>query len=535
MSKLLPFLCLLIISQLLTAQNKVADFKTESISIFKNGSAFYIKSATVNTNDGKFRITEDIPAALFGTLWMDSSTDEIKAISSFKDKVDSEEKRKAHTFLELLQSNPNKKLSLHLSDDKVIQGVVASIDIPDIKSNERVRVANPNRAMISFKTDNSWLSLRPGEIKRIEFLEEPNTNFTAKKSEEKPLIEVAFNSKKSQQNLDMMYLQNGLSWTPNYLVELKSENKASLTLRAEVSNDAQDILNTNINFVVGVPNFRYANRLSALVDFLQAVRPARNDFAAQTFSNVGSPIAYSIENNNSSSAGNVGNDIGGSAEEDLYFYQLKNFSLKKGGRGHYQIFKTDIDIAHIYECNLPNNNSNKNSYRSNFFFDAGNKNKVFHSIKVTNETKNPWTTGSALVVKKQGSTKPISQDRLPYTAIKGHSFVKLTESTDISIKHAEKVTNRQERVKKARDNYHYDLLTISGQVKIKSYKNKDIDLNIRRTITGLLDKTSVKWLSAEQVNINAYFNKINNVCWETNIKAGEEKVIDYSYTVYVRS
>ena len=34
--------------------------------------------------------------------------------------------------------------------------------------------------------------------------------------------------------------------------------------------------------------------------------------------------------------------------------------------GHYQIFKTKIDIAHIYECNLEANRISKNYYQTSF-------------------------------------------------------------------------------------------------------------------------------------------------------------------------
>jgi hypothetical protein len=165
-----------------------------------------------------------------------------------------------------------------------------------------------------------------------------------------------------------------------------------------------------------------------------------------------------------------------------------------------------------------------------------NPNKVIHSIKINNNTKYPFTTGPALVVKQQGDTKPISQDKLNYTSIKGHSFVKLTEAPDVQITQAEKSISNKDKAKtitKGKHNYHYDLLKVEGQVVIKNYKAKDIDINVRRTIIGDLQESSIKWLKSERVTASSDLNKLTDICWETNVKAGQELKITYVYEILI--
>jgi hypothetical protein len=36
------------------------------------------------------------------------------------------------------------------------------------------------------------------------------------------------------------------------------------------------------------------------------------------------------------------------------------------------------------------------------------------------------------------------------------------------------------------------------------------------------------------VNLNNLYNKTNDVCWELELDAGEEKTIEYEYKVFVR-
>jgi len=138
-----------------------------------------------------------------------------------------------------------------------------------------------------------------------------------------------------------------------------------------------------------------------------------------------------------------------------------------------------------------------------------------------------------MVTNVQDGTKPISQDMLTYTPIKGHSFVKLTEAPDLRIKHAEKEVARQARIKKRPNNYYLDLVTVEGKVKVKNYKSKKVDLNIRRTIIGQLEDSTIEWLTAELVNRGGNSNKTNNVCWETSLNPGQELEITYKYKVFV--
>lgn len=533
---IVTMICSSIIAQ---TEKKANPLKAKSISIFKNGTAFFIKEGKVKTEEGSYVMTEHIPRALFGTFWIHSPTKELNHVTSYNDLVTTKSEDVARSFMELIQANKGKKMKVHIGKDEVYEGIPEEVIVKDIKGKEK-SIVNSN--LIVFKTATEWLTFFPAEIRRVEFLEKPNQLLEKETTINKNVLSVNFKTKKAEQPLEMMYLENGINWTPTYLIELTSETKARLSLRAEVANNAEDIENSDVNFVVGIPNFRYANKLSSLVDFLGMIHPNMNQYAMNNFSNglATQTLDYSLEQvavTGATSPGRpMGNGVTGDSDEDLYFYNVKNVSLKNGGRGQYPIFSKDIEIAHIYECNVAQNATTTGFYQKDFLFTPDNENPVFHSIKVMNELAFPWTTGSAMVVsEKSGTTRPISQDMLNYTPIKGHSYVKLTESPDIKVKHAEKEITREEKVKtiNATNRYYYDLVTVEGKIKVKSYKNKTVDLNIKRAISGQLEKSNVKWLKAERVNRSGDVNKITDVCWETSIKSGEELEITYTYEVYV--
>ncbi|HTB31540.1 MAG TPA: DUF4139 domain-containing protein, partial [Bacteroidia bacterium] len=383
---------------------------------------------------------------------------------------------------------------------------------------------------------------------RIDFMEQPVYNLTSK--ENMRVTHIEFKDDK-ESSLNLMYLQKGISWFPTYLVDLGPDNKATLTLTANVMNDAEDLDNADVSLVVGVPNFKYSNILSPLTSsqaVTEFIAELNYQVLAGTSLSTGimSNMAQQTVNYNSPEKNDEMNDfekpgeqfdLGGTVQEDLFFYRLNDISLKKGGRGFYTVLKEEVPFRHIYETELNTNAQQDGYYNSNggdsFDNSTQNTNKVYHSIELENTSKLPWTTGSAMVVKPvDGNPGPLSQDMLTYTPMKAKVCVKITEAPDIQVKDAEVETTREER-KKIVQKIAYDLISVDANITVKNYKNEDIDLTVRRTINGDLQSCSTDWTSKKIVNLYRSANITNNVKWDIHLKAGEEKKITYKYQVYV--
>ncbi len=84
--------------------------------------------------------------------------------------------------------------------------------------------------------------------------------------------------------------------------------------------------------------------------------------------------------------------------------------------------------------------------------------------------------------------------------------------------------------------YRYDLIQVTGKVKIRNYKNKAVKMQLDKAITGTLKQSSADWEVTNKIQQQQgrSVNKLNKVCWEVTLKAGEEMVIEYDYEVYVR-
>ncbi|MEZ4828117.1 MAG: DUF4139 domain-containing protein [Bacteroidia bacterium] len=513
--KLMPAFCLtLILGSFSISPVNAQSISTRSVSIFKNGTAFFVKSGEVTPTDKTWTLEgENIPAARFGTLWF--SGPELTSVSGGKEEVAIT--RDATQIAEIMSANIGKQVN-----------IVTKEKIPFLG-----KIIAAGGTFVSLQNQTAYETILLSEITGFSFTEAPKMTVTDKTYQQR--LQLGFSSSKPAQNIQMMYLEKGLGWFPSYMIELTGETTARLTMKAEIVNDAEDITNAEVNFVAGVPNF-YAQEvlspvaasqsLNDLLNSLNYLGPERRDM---TFSNamMNQSISYSFESPD---------DIGGGAQaaaegseqEDLYFYTLSNFSLAKGKRGIFDIMKMEIPVAHIYEVNLQPNEEGRNYYEIPV---AQEKNEVIHQIKITNSGKQPLTTGTAMIVKKDGDI-PLAQDLLHYTPAGGFSLVKITSAPDVKVSHKEEESGREENQTR-KNRINYDKVSVSGEITVKNYKSKSIDINIRRAITGELKNSNADWLKAKRVSINPRVNETTDVCWEINLKAGEEKVIKYSYQVYV--
>jgi hypothetical protein len=115
----------------LIAQN---DLKTESVSIFKDGNAFFTKQGNVKCENGTFTLkNNEIPKARFGTLWFNSATNSIESIFSHLDTIyvsTGGEKLQlfATNLSDLLLLNQNKKVKIEVKNSE-IEGTIEKVEL----------------------------------------------------------------------------------------------------------------------------------------------------------------------------------------------------------------------------------------------------------------------------------------------------------------------------------------------------------------------------------------------------------------------
>lgn len=530
----------------------------KSLSIFKNGQSFVVKEASADAENGLYKIAK-LPNALFGTYWFNGISTPINSVTSKMENFVDKKERKANSFLELLHANKGMEITVNTTDDQTYKGIVEDFDLPE-EINSKIalqqleltneytglygfdRIFSSASPVILLKMSGKWISIEPSTIKNIEFSQKPNRMTTANITVQKPIVTIHFD-KAGKQEFQYMYLQSGLSWTPVYKMRLLSETEAELNLQAEVVNTVEDIAHTNVDFVVGVPNFSQATSLATLLDYsnreaISYPSPSRgyaNQYRKMEKDKmmadevvVSAPVVSTSEN------------------EDLYFYSVKDMNLEKGAHAQFSLFSQKVKINHFYKCDLPVSPFSNYQLNAESQDDAGttddetavNANaalNVGHYIEVYNTGNMPFTSGPILMLQGKDESA-LAQDILPFTAKGSHASVYVTSSPDIVVTENEKIVSIKNASKKI-GSTSYALLTIKGTINIQNSKSKPVPLKLSKPLTGKMLTASVKYNTTVNKN-NNYYSRIGNanqtVFFYDTLAASEKKVLDYSYQIYIR-
>ena len=522
------------------------ELKTSAVAAFKNGLAFVVKQGDVRLEAGVGNLTS-IPNATLGSLWIapndaGASLDEVVA---HHDKVF--ELQNLTILTDVLLANAGKVVTVVDNAQKEYTGEIVGFR-PAEKSNAEGVNASGDRTLpqphvapefLLLKSDGKLLALYFRNIARVVLPQDPILQQT--QEEERKALRFKIKGTTSHANLTMGYLEHGLGWTPSYLVSLQDDKTAQITMQAVLVNDSEDLKDTDFFFVVGVPNFAYANIPSPmalqqnLLEFMQAA--SRRDDMNGRYSNAltaqktaGDISAYEPE---ASSFAGTTEALQGVQEEDLFLYRRKNVTLARGERATYNVFSETVNCQHIYEWNLedqPRVDGFGNAQNVNSGTDRSMKDNVWHSLRLKNTTKFPWTSAPAMVI---SGTRPLSQDTVPYTPKSASSNLKLTVATDIRASHEENEVERQKELQRRRS-YNYDQVTVEGKLTIKNYKSKEVRLSIADKVRGTVESQSDDGKADKLAEAIAVDNPLTRMTWEVILKAGEERVIKYRYKVWLR-
>ncbi|MBL4706765.1 MAG: hypothetical protein JKY54_19700 [Flavobacteriales bacterium] len=532
-----------------TVVKNEVEFKNKTVSVFKDGSGFFIKEAIISNAQKRLYFTDNLPKATFGTFWFFSNNQNLAGVSSYADTVHTfvKVKKSASNLKELLKKNVSKKVDVLWSrkqGDQTIERLVSG------------KLIWFSGNLVTIKSDNKFETINFNEITNVKFQSQPV--FESEEEVEnvayKPVLQIDFHKKTEKEKLEMMYLTKGITWIPGYYIELKKNGRARVILRSTLINDAEDIENSDVNFVVGVPNFQYANELSPIFgskqvsNFLGKLDVNYQPLQTMNLNNFSNSIrSYNVSPNQVTPVVSENpllsesiKSLTANSSQDMFFYTAKNVSLKKGGRGFYNIFEINVPVSHIYECNLKTSGSASLTNRNHFSFSDNKSNPVHHSIRLKNSSEFPFTTGPALVVSKEnGHLEPLSQDKIKYTPIGGTSYLKMTEAIDIFVSENETIKKKVEKKKRypnKRDtDPWYDLVTIKGTITIKNHKSKEADLHIKKTIYGeIIESKDGVMENISKQKLARQLNNVNQVLFNVKMKAKEKRVIHYTYRIYIR-
>lgn len=517
------------------------------VALFKNGLGFFIGQVTCPEGRTSFQIALPV-APSHGSFWI-SYPAGLALASVTAGQIDSGELVDAISIPELLQANPGRRVRLMIGEKEtvgVIRYMARDRDAPRRDPYTPGRPSEPaayrpweqpqQGGLLVVETDAGELSLDPRIVTQATFLD-GKAERRIMRPGKLAVLQVQLKEPAPDCKLTISLLGKGVTWAPSYMVDITETGKARVSAKALILNDACEIKEADVQLVTGFPHLRFADTLSPialkqdLAQFLQALSAGRSERGMSAIaSNV---MTQSVTFHDARGPGDMpayGAAEVGQVAEDLFLYPAGPLDLGREEVAYIPLFTEVVPCKHIYQWDIPDFVSEEGQYRSQEEQPAATEEQVWHSLRLTNSTKAPWTTAPGETVK---NGVVLGQDTLRYTPPKAESTLRITRAVGVKAEQREFETNRKREAARMYG-YSYDLITVRGDLSIVNFQDKAVDLEITKSLSGEV-KSSDPVAKIEKLAAGLRrMNGLRKLTWALQLNPGEKKDVSYVYDVYVR-
>jgi hypothetical protein len=523
------------------AQDSGTSMKTRivGLSLFKNGLGFVTREGTLPAGSTSI-LMEELPVPVHGTFWLTPSADDVKINNIMAFERESSEPAPAITVAELLEANVGKTVELRIGEKDIIRGKILAVPAkretpPATSGARRVEYSLPSGESASLaliQTEEGIIAVNRQSVSQMKIVGESFKTDIERKKKARALRLDAVNPGKGR--LLIQYLAKGVTWAPSCSIDITDPKNARVTTKAEIFNEIEDFDQLTVNFITGFPNLQFSEvtdpialqgDLAAFLNSLANPPQHRGGVIGQQRIMYNEPFEEEA-----APAYPAAVAVTGQTHEELFLYEQKGVALKKGQRGYYPLYSVVVPYEHVYEWKIGDILDESERYR-NEERNIPKAEEVWHSVKLANTGKVPWTTAPAMTT--QGG-QIIGQDLIYYTSPGARTTVRITQAVDIKAERAEYEVDRKRNAVNFYG-YSYDFVELKGLLKATNYKDKDVTLTVVKNLSGEIVSVSPE---AKQEKIAKGLKSVNPkvvLTWEVPIKAREKVELEYHYKVYVRN
>jgi hypothetical protein len=592
-----------------TPLTALAKMPVREVTVFKDGHAFVLQSGKMATDAGGNVLLDSLPQPVLGTFWPYSADKNVKLISVTASTRKVKLERTALSLRELIEANIGAQVQVTElpvgagQDAQPIRysGVIESI--PAQSGEELEATSPPNTGerlpiqgnLVMIRTDGGTKAVNVDRIVDLTFAKPPTKSVAHEEFRNLLTLKLDWGNAPPQKQADvgMLYLQKGIRWIPSYKVAIDGKGQAVVRLQATLINELTDLDDVTANLVIGVPSFAFAATPDPIA--LQQSAAQLSQYFVQQGS-VGSNTAIAGNFDNSSfalsngimtqvarqqarmgevrgaagdaqqadpvAAGDLGPDVAsGGKSEDLFLFQVKHVSLKKGQRVVLQVAEYTVKYKDVYALDVPVTPPPE-VMRS---FDQSRKAeiarlltapKVQHKVRLFNKTDSPFTTAPALIT---SGDRLVAQGMMTYTAPGAAIDLDLTTAIDVSVRKSD------EEVKRVPDAERWNKesfirIEMAGKIGLTNYSKQAVELEVNRHILGnvdtadhdgkkeglnLLEDASYAPTSAAAVYPSWYgwyswpywwnrFNGVGRIRWDVTLEPGKAVELGYTWHYFWR-
>lgn len=497
--------------------------KTTSVSVFKNGYGFFTRQGEVELNGGWGHAAE-VPPAAFGTLAIYASNPQqlvdvvgvgAGEMISFEEFAGPDRDARRNTILESSLSMSVKLVSRAGSQSHEVTGSLKAI-------SGGYAVVEQSNGAAAIPLEN---------IVSMQRIELP-LRFHVVEENGKPSEKVA---------LHMAYLRNGIVWIPEYTLKIIDDSTAELTLRGTLVNEAEDLIDCDVNFVVGVPHFVHSEMLSpiAIGQALRSIGSATPiaGIPLQNMSQVMNRAVIANDFDNGRSAPSSTSASGGletfksllgdlpssdaTGAGDYSVYSKKGVTVRKGEHAVITLMSKRISYGHQYAWTPGSISKSEES-----------SGDLVHRLVLENSTETPWTTGPCLAL---SGNQPLSEDILRYTPVRAKGELTVTTAINIAKSVTESEVDRKLKAHEPQPHSFLDLVTLRGTIQLKSFESKPVSIRISRSVPGRPLEANLDGairIDSEKLRL---VERAGQIEWSVVLEPGKTTELTYTYERFVSS
>ncbi len=557
-SRVTLLLCLLVSTA--NADEQVVTPQIESVGLFKNGLAV-VRVAFPVTGPGQYR-WDKVPRVVHGTFWVESDGE--LAIQSTSRKVDQPEEAEFPTGVTQTDLE-GKKVTVTLKSvppqtPQVLTGTVWKMPQRSLKKTwdtqyssvdpfaggwYGARYANSeNLPRPPASSTGTFLVLEDGTGARqyvdhstIAGISVAGPFLPKIKSEDRPVL--LFDVQKAPANggqIRISYLTKGLAWVPSYQVDLTNPTQLTLRQNGLVRNELMDLKNTEVQLISGFPNIKFAHVDSplwpgaSLSGFFQQLNQSPRQDGSSMMMN---QMAYNSASR--SSEGNAIPDVAenGNTSGDIHYESIGKRQLGTGDSLSMEIASGKAAYERVVEWVVPDQRDEYGRFKSR---NGGrqetqdDQDQAWDAVRFNNPLKFPMTTGSALVV-EGGRFR--GQSMSSWVNPGQQTCLRITKALSVRTEASEQEEEGGREDVSLWGNT-YQRIKVKSLFKLQNFRSKEVTMLVKGQFSGTLleaDGDPKKSLRSEGI---VSVNPQREVAWTVKVPAGEEKVINWRYSVLVR-
>jgi hypothetical protein len=484
--------------------------RTTSVAVFKNGFGFFMRQGEVKLRDG-WSLARQVPPAAFGTLAIYShhSGEIVDVVSSGPGEVVEFDNRDAPDNLTTKTARLESCRNLKISLDYLQAGK---------KRSACGKLLGVGSEFAILESDSNSLAVPVAGITRLQITDLPVRAHVADEAGKSP----------ASTTLGMAYLRSGITWIPEYTLKVVDDDTAELTLRATLVNEAEDLIHCDVNFVVGVPHFVHTDYLAPIA-VGQMIRSVAASVAppglsnqimnrAAITSNARAANQFGPEPEDRTESVDMRNLMGnlpqmdGPASSDYTVYTKKDLTVRRGEKAIVNLFVKRVKYSHLYRWSPPQ--------------------AMQHFLLLQNGTDSAWTTGPFLATSHD---QPLSEDLLKYTPRGGRCELPVTSAMNVAGDQSETEVDRKMKEHSPSKDYYLDLVTLKGELKIRSFEKAPIELIVQLNIPGKPVKASDQARLTVDTNKLKLTERAGAANWQIRLEPAQSKTLTYEYQRYVPS